>query len=147
MAKRANPKDLFGDPIPTRRPRYEASLERLDRATLPARAARVRWLSQVIPKNIGFLMPTETHYVFDGAKSAFVQGNFVAVIVLSSAFVDHWFAAGLARHGSKNKAKGTLESLIKLARAEKLADETLLQSADRLRLIRNPFVHLKPFDH
>lgn len=60
MAKRAVTKDLFGKPIRQRRPRYEAVLERGEKKNLPLRAARVRWLSEVIPKNRMFGMPLET---------------------------------------------------------------------------------------
>jgi hypothetical protein len=72
VAKLSSAKDLFGKPIRQRRPRYEAALERAEKASLPARAARVRWLSQVIPKNVTFGMPPETFYVFEDAKCSFV---------------------------------------------------------------------------
>jgi len=36
MAKRVVGKDLFGKPVRQKRPRYEASLERGERKTLPA---------------------------------------------------------------------------------------------------------------
>jgi hypothetical protein len=50
MVKGKVAKDLFGKPVRQRRPRYEAALERGEKKTLPERAARVRWLSGVIPR-------------------------------------------------------------------------------------------------
>jgi len=51
MAKGKVEKDLFGKTGTTSGvPRYEAALERGEKKTLPERAARVRWLSGVIPK-------------------------------------------------------------------------------------------------
>lgn len=145
MANRIGARDLFGTPTRARRPRYEAALERAEKASLPARAARVRWLSRVIPKNTGFVMPFETHLVFEEAKSSFVYGHFVATIVLAASFIDHWLAAGLARRGFE-MSRG-LAASIKIAREKRLISPILLDKADRLRLIRNPFAHLKPLGH
>lgn len=147
MMKRTITKDLFGKPIRERRPKYEAAVERADRRTVPLRAARIRWLSQVIPKNTGFLMPMETFYVFEEAKASYVYGNFVAAIVLAASFVEHWFSAGLGMRGYEKEASRGLAASIKVAREKNLVNLSLLSKVDRLRLIRNPFVHLKPFEH
>jgi hypothetical protein len=121
-------------------------LERADKAALAVRAARVRWLAKVIPRG-GFGMPLETYYVFEEAKTSFVYGNFVAAIVLAAAFVEHWFAGSLgSRDHAKEAARG-LAACTKLARAKKFVDSVLLDKVDQLRLIRNPFVHLKSLDH
>ena len=83
MARHVVTEDLFGKPVRQRRPRYEAALEKGERKTLPERTARVRWLSDVIPKNRMFGMPLETALIFGEAKASFVYGNFVAEIVLT----------------------------------------------------------------
>ncbi len=147
MTRRNSFRDLFGKVIKTRRPRYEASLERGDKRTLPGRAARVRWLSGVIPKNSMFGMPFETLLVFQEAKSSYICGNFVAAIVLASSFVEHWLSASLDERGFHKEASKGLASSIKCARANNLVEPLLLDKADHLRMIRNPFVHLKSFDH
>ena len=147
MSKRTVAKDLFGKPIRQRRPRYEAALERGERKTLPQRAARVRWLSEVIPRNRMFGMPLETGLVFEEAKASYVYGNFVAVMVLAASFIEHWFTASLSNRGYQKEASQGLAAAIKCARRYKLVDSIILDKADRLRLIRNPFVHLKEFDH
>lgn len=145
-ARRVN-RDLFGKPIKQRRPRYEWSLERVEKATLPVRAERVRWLEKVIPKNRGFAMPTETFYVFEEAKSSFVYGCFVASTVLAAAFVEHWLSARLAQRGFNKAANNGLAAMIECCRKNHLLNPTLLEKVNRLRLIRNPFTHLKSFDH
>jgi hypothetical protein len=144
---RSKSRDLFGTPLRQKRPRYESTLERADRNSLPDRAARARWLSTVIPRNTGFAMPIETYFVFDEAKSCYVQGNFVATVVLAVSFVEHWLSANLATRGFEKAAGRGLAATIEVARKEKLAHPTLLDAADRLREIRNPIVHLKSFDH
>jgi hypothetical protein len=93
------PRDLLGAPLRERRPRYEASLERQDRASLATRAERVRWLAKIVPRNIMMGVPLETMIVFQEAKSTFVAGQHVATIVLAAAFIEHWFASTPVQDG------------------------------------------------
>jgi len=92
-------------------------------------------------------MPLETFYIFEEAKSSFVYGHFVAAIVLAASFVEHWFTASLAQRGYEKEAARGLAASIKIAREKNLVNPVLLDKADRLRLIRNPFVHLKALGH
>lgn len=147
MVKRYAPKDLFGHPLRQRRPRYEATLEKADKRMLSERAARARWLAEVIPKRTYFGMPIETFYVLDETTSSFIYGNYVAVIVLATSFVEHWFTAQLSERGYQKEAARGLSASIKTARSQNIVDVIILDKADRLRLIRNPFVHLKPFEN
>jgi hypothetical protein len=147
MSKRVAAKDLFGKSVKVRRPRYEGALERQDEKARPERATRVRWLSDIIPKNFMVGASIETVLVFEEATASFVYGNFVAAIVLAAAFVEHWFVASLGMRGFQKEAGQGLASAISCARANKLVDELILEKADHLRLIRNPFAHLKSFNH
>src|SRR5579863_8809048 len=63
MANGRVAKDLFGNPVRQWRPRYDTALERGEKKTLPERAAQVRWLSGVIPRDRMFMMPVETSLV------------------------------------------------------------------------------------
>src|SRR5260370_18887568 len=145
MSARVVTKDLYGKPVRQRRLRYEAALEEADRKTLPERAARVRWLSDTIPKNLMFGASVETALVFEEATATFVHGNFVAAIVLSAAFVEHWFVASLIARGYQKEASQGLAVAISCARANNLVSPLILDKADRLPLIPNPFVHFKSF--
>ena len=147
MSKRSSARDLFGKTVRQRRPRYEFALEKQDRKTRADRAGRVRWLSDTIPKNLMFGTPVETALVFEEATASFVHGNFVAAVVLAAAFVEHWFVASLIARGYHKEASQGLAAGIGCARANNLVSPLILEKADRLRLIRNPFVHLKSFDH
>lgn len=138
-------KDLFGREVKTRRPPYEAALEKRDVWTRPKRATRVRWLKQKLPGGMG--MPMDTWFVFNEATSAFIDGYFVATTVLSAAFAEHWIAGQLEPRGFRKEASRGLDSCIKCARREKLWPDFLLDRLDHLRKIRNPFVHLKEYTH
>jgi hypothetical protein len=119
----------------------------VEKATLPLRAERIRWLERVIPKDRAFGMPLETFYVFEEAKSSFVYGCFVGSVVLAAAFVEHWLAARLSQRGFGKEAERGLAAMIECCRKHDLVNSTLLDKVERLRLIRNPFVHLKSFQH
>jgi len=92
-------------------------------------------------------MPLETALIFEEAKSSFVYGNYVAAIVLAAAFVEHWFVASLNSRGYHKEASQGLAAAISCARSNDLVDQSILDKADHLRLIRNPFAHLKSIDH
>ena len=139
--------DLLGRKITKRNSRLESALERYDRNSFEDRLERLTWLQKVFPTGYGFAMEPETAYVFDEAKNAFVEGAFIATILLSTAFVEHWLGAIVSGQGFNGEAKSGLNSIIECMRREGLMHEFLLKKADRLRKIRNPFVHLKPFNH
>lgn len=125
----------------------ESALEKYDRNSFEDRLERLKWLQKVFPTGYGFAMPPETAYVFDEAKNTFVDGAFIATILLSTAFVEHWLGTIVSARGFKGEARSGLSSIIECMRREGLMHEFLLKKADRLRKIRNPFVHLKSFDH
>jgi hypothetical protein len=89
----------------------------------------------------------ETVLVFEEAKDSFVYGNFVAAVVLAAAFVEHWLVSSLAVRGYEKETSNGLAAAIRCARKNSLVSPLVLEKADRLRLIRNPFVHLKSFEH
>lgn len=139
-------RDLLGQTIRKRRRAYEAALERRDAATVTERAARVRWLNKVLPKG-GMLMPSDSHFVFTEARSTFVDGYFIATTILASAFAEHWLAGVLSSKGFEKEAARGLSACIQCARKNGLWPEFVLDRLDRLRRVRNPFVHLKEFSH
>jgi hypothetical protein len=147
MVKRARKTDLFGEPLKTRRPRYEASLERADKRTLAKRAGRVRHLSRLIPRGQFLGLPPESHYVFTEAQACYVGGQFTATLLLSAAFIEHWMLARLSEKGIELSKKAGLAEATQMARQHGLVNSAVLAQIDHLRRIRNPFVHLQPFDH
>ncbi len=146
MTKRRE-RDLFGNPIKVRRPRYEWSLSRAEQSTVHVRAARVRWLASQLPRGRRYMMPSETFYVFDEAKSSYVYGCFVATTILCGAFIEHWLAGQLQDFGFRKEARGGLAAIVSCCKKNGFLNELILKRVDRLRAIRNPFVHLKEFEH
>lgn len=139
-------RNLLGERIRRRRPSFEAALERIDASTLPERAARVRWLNKILPRG-GMMMPSDSHFIFTETRSTFVAGYFIATTVLASAFAEHWMAGTLSSRGFEKEAARGLSACIKCARGNKLWPDFILDRLDRLRRVRNPFVHLKDYSH
>lgn len=140
-------RDLFGKPIRQPRSKYEVGLERFDRDTRADRAQRLRWVDRAIPRALTMGGPYETMLVFKEAKDAYIAGQPIAALVLASAFIEHWMAGHIASRGLEAVAKRGLAACVECARTHSFLPEALLSKLDRLRLHRNPFVHLKPMDH
>jgi hypothetical protein len=81
--------DLFGYTKKTRRPRLEAALLKHDRESLDSRLERLRHLQTIFPRGYSFLSGLETAYVFEEAKMAYINGQFVASILLAQAHIEH----------------------------------------------------------
>lgn len=145
MSKRTVERDLFGRPVQRRKSRLEFALEKYDMETLSDRVGRLRWVDKILPKGYAFMMPPETAYIFDEAKMAFINGEFIGTLLLASAFVEHWLGMHLESKGYQKEAQKGLAAIIDCARTNSLVHGQVLNKADHLREIRNPFVHLKPF--
>jgi hypothetical protein len=87
-------KDLFGHPIKKKKTRLERSLEIYDKETFLDRLERHRWLENTLPRGYSFIMPVETFFVKDEVVRSFANGEFVATILLSQAFIEHWGSSG-----------------------------------------------------
>jgi len=147
MATHKTNKDLFGNPIPTRKPRLQSVLEKYDRDTLQGRIERLKFVNASFPKGYWFAMSMEVASLFSEAKMAFINGEFISTILLSVAFSEHWLGAYLEGKASPKKSYYSITNIINFCRRKKLISDYLLSRLDRLRAIRNPFVHIKEYDH
>jgi len=124
------------------------ALEQSDNHRREKRADRIRWVSQYRIGEVGEVIagPFEVMSLLSEARECFVDGHYIATLMLATALIEHVISDELV---ARNKAKyGTpFERLIKIAREEALFPLELLEVADRLRAIRNPFAHHKPDDH
>jgi hypothetical protein len=121
-------------------------LERRDAERRPERAARIEWVAQH-NLDVGLVMGSvEALNLLREARECFVEGHYIATLVLATAFIEHVIAEQLV---ASSKAKFGIEfrDAIALARKEQLFPEPLLDSAEQLRVLRNPFAHRKPDGH
>jgi len=121
------------------------ALERSDNDRRPGRADRIRWAAQHDIAG-AFMGPTEAMNLLGEARECFVEGYYIATLVLATALIEHVISEELVSAG-KAKYGISFERAIKLAQQEGLFPESLLETADLLRVLRNPFAHRKPDDH
>ena len=130
-----------------RREPLTESLQCLDRDTFDHRLQRLQYLNKVFPKGMAYMLPPETHFIFQEAKGAYVAGFSVAVLLLTQAFVEHYYQLCLQRSPHSAVADRGLAGIVDCLRQHKLEHELILKRVDALRLVRNPFTHLKKFEH
>lgn len=140
-------RDLFGKRLRSRRSHFEVGLQRLDNATRKERAVRLSWVKKTIPSGLLMSGPYQTMLVFTEAKDCYIAGHLIAALVLAVAFIEHWMCGFIAARGFEAEAKKGLAACTECARRNQLLPEAALKKLDRIRMVRNPFIHLKPFDH
>ena len=127
------------------RERLLQALSHSDESTRTERADRIQWLAQRDTRPSAYSGPIDTLRILEEARLCFICGHFVATVMLATSFLEHTLADKL---GDLNLIKGkpTLEQLINLARNHLGLPSGLLDRADRLRAVRNPFTHRRPDD-
>ncbi|MBL8092305.1 MAG: hypothetical protein JNJ43_18370 [Anaerolineales bacterium] len=145
-AKGASEKDMFGHPVRKRVDKYERMLAKSDKETFASRVERLKFVDGIIG-NIGMLGSMETVFIFREAGWAYINGAFISTIMLSQAFIERRLHDLMFEKGFESEAKHGAQSIIKFCRKNQLVSDFLLDKFDRLRQIRNPFVHVKSSDH
>lgn len=122
------------------------ALERSDNDRRLGRAERIRWAAQYNIINGVIMGPVEAMNLLREARECFVEGHYIATLMLATALIEHVISEELVS-ASKAKYGIAFEKAIRFAREEDLFPTELLDGADRLRILRNPFAHRKPDDH
>lgn len=122
------------------RERVIACLEQLDPEDRNERAERHIWMGKHHVQVGAYWERSETSGVMQEARSSFVNGNFIATLVLALAYVEHVINDALPPLPPKKKSP-TMTAAINQAREAGLFNEDLLIGATVLNDFRNPFVH------
>ncbi len=142
-------KDLFGKKIvpKKKRTKLEIILQGYDKKSFGDRLERLKYLNKIFPKGFGFASDLETSYIFDEVKMAFIGGEFISTMLLSQAFIERKFQAHYSELGLQNISNKGLKAIIDHAKKNGTIHSFLLERIDELRKKRNPFVHLKEYEH
>ncbi len=138
-------KDLLGDEFEVV-DEVAAYLREMDAATLEARASNLSYVISIAPES-GFAMPHESFLVFTEARDAFVSGLYVSTIMLAQAFIEHRLQIYLNSIGEETAARGGMGAMLKCLLRVRPEHSYILNKVDQLRAFRNPFTHLKNFEH
>lgn len=122
-------------------------LESIDEEHFKERLERFIWLNKTIPGDYACFSKLETYVVRNEAWQTYVNGHYVATIVLSQAFIEHWLAAKIEEKGFVKQSKLTLKKQIQFSREYNIVHPYLLDLMNQIREIRNPFTHPKKLDH
>jgi len=126
--------------------RLTAGLERADSEDRQARVARIKWLS-LHERRPGITFGrTETMRLLSEARETFIDGHFVASLLLATAFIEHTLSDELQKLGHVSSSPSFSRAIV-LAGECKVFPDDWLARADALRLKRNPFAHLKEPKH
>jgi len=139
--------DLFGKEKIKRKTKIQSRLESLDSNTLNDRIERSKYLAKIIPPHISFICSPEMHYLLNEAIHCFINGQFVATLLLSQSFIEHWLEGRIDKKELRKYGKSSLDSRLKAMKDKNTIHLSLLNKIDRLRKIRNPFVHFKNSDY
>jgi len=86
-------------------------------------------------------------FIFEEAWLTFLNGAFIATIILCQAAIDHWLKSYLSGEIEADELPKTLQNMIKQCQKDGIIHDYLIEKVDLLRLIRNPFTHPKFEDH
>jgi uncharacterized protein YutE (UPF0331/DUF86 family) len=75
--------------------------------------------------------------------NSYVNGNYMAVILLSQAFIEHSLSGEFIMRGQNGIAESSFKKIIVTAFDSEIIDKELYESLDELRLLRNAYVHAK----
>lgn len=111
------------------------------------RADRIMWVSEHRPQNGVIMGKMDEMSLLQEAHDCFIEGHFIATLLLAVSFIEHTLSDELIGRGLAEYGEVTLASLVKISRNNLIFPDDMLNEVDRLRLIRNPFTHLKAPSH
>jgi hypothetical protein len=121
------------------------ALEYSDKERREKRAERIRWISQFAIDGI-LLGKVEVMSLLSEARHTFIDGHYIATLLIATAGIEH-IVSEILLQKVKCKERLTMDSALRIAEKNALFSAKLLADADRLRLLRNSFTHLKPDGH
>lgn len=141
-------KDMFGHPTKKKIDQLEVMLSRSDKRTFQNRLKRLKYLQSIPPYEFHMLSSVETYFLFEETRLAFVNGAFVATMILSQAFIERRINEVLVNKKLiKDNEQLGLKGLLRVCKEHYILNVLLIEKIDHLRQARNPFTHLKSYDH
>jgi len=136
-------RDLFGDKARPKFDKLATDLQKRDRQTFKSRLERLRYLDSISPRGISMFGQMEPIFIFEEASLAFLNGAFIATIILCQAAIEHWLTSYLSGKTEAKELPKTLQNMLKQCQKDGIIHDYLIEKIDSLRLIRNPFTHPK----
>jgi hypothetical protein len=138
--------NLFGEQVPDTEPPMSRWLRRHDAATFEFRRTRAEHLKSICPRGHGFLLPSESFFVLEEAKLAFLNGADLATVMLAQAFIEHILQMHLEKLDQAAVARMGLKAIVEYIQRHEPQHQHLMGLVDEVRKFRNPFMHLRDID-
>jgi hypothetical protein len=122
-----------------------AAIEKHDAARRDGRADRIVWLSGHEFSPGAVMGRVDTMSLMQEAREAFVDGHYIATLVLAMGFIEHTLVEHVVDLGHQQPR--TMQQLLQVCSEHSLFPTDWIERTDKLRLYRNPFAHLKQEDH
>lgn len=122
---------------------FTAFLREDDERSRPFRARRLELIACEFGQPRLLVLPggPVSSYAFEEARHAYIRGLDVGTVLLSQTVLEHMLA-GLLRMAGHDGDWGFVR-VLRLARDERLISEAEFELFDRLRELRNPYVHAR----
>lgn len=146
--KIAMAKDLFGEELkPDTLDMPEQYIKERDEVFFQEKAKRLKHLHKINPHGLTMAGRIELVLTYREVQLCFIDGHFLATIVLAQAFVEKLFHDHYNKLGHEKIAKKGLNAILQHARKNKTINEFLINRVNAIRLMRNPITHFKDFSY
>lgn len=129
----------------TGREKLLEALQRVDDESRGARADRIEWLAPHTERPVAIMGAVEATQLMEEARVSFISGHFVATLLLAASFIEHTLSEEL-ESVLPAKKKPKFQRLIEVAHTKLAVPVELLDRTESIRVLRNPFTHLRPHD-
>jgi hypothetical protein len=132
----------FKWPAPSKK-YFEDKLMEGEHATLNYRVERYRFLWQEFgpPAEMLLVGGIPAMFALDELKRSYAYGNFMATVLLAQSFIEQSLGGSYILSGVDEVAQKGFASLVAAARDDGQITEKLANDLDRLRRMRNPYIH------
>lgn len=119
-----------------------------DEQTLLARVERTRVVAEAHEPETWRMFPGGPVSVvaFEEARRAYVHGLFLACVLLCQVCIEHSLAAVFRLSDDDQTARMNYSELLRAARRQRFLSDAEFELFDRLRDVRNPYVHSRSLD-
>ena len=134
--------DLFGETFTEPEPVIRF-LDHYSADTLVSRAIRLEYITSA-HSGFSFMFSVSMGYLLNEARSTYVNGEYAATILIAQSFIEHWLMPRAYDSAGPRATRWGLAAMVRHFRETGRIPEFLLDQIDRLRALRNPFVHASP---
>jgi hypothetical protein len=141
-------KDLFGDDImPQPLDITEQYVKDRDELYFAEKAKRLKYLHKINPDGLIMSGPIEFVLTYREVQLCYIDGHFLATLVLAQAFVEKLLHGHYNELGLKAIANKGLNAILQHARKNKTISSFVINNVDAIRLMRNPITHTKDINY